>query len=179
MEVLLPNRMGSATRSRSRWIRKEPKILQRKLGKEADWKEWPNLGCTARFVPWGRGASKLVQMTIPDASGSKTIYFLAERPPALVDDVIKQNQAAWTHGISSMSPEQLQKLIPKNYPAEDLAPPGYEGITGVGVFPVDSHMKKEDFLVLTMEGWGGSPLCHRGSELRRLGPDLLSRQRHV
>ena len=45
-------------------------------------------------------------------------------------------------------------ILPKTYPDNKWAPKGYEGLTGVGYFPVDEHMQGEGNLVLTMAGWG-------------------------
>ena len=118
---------------------------------EEDNSKWPKFGCGARFIPFARGASKLVQMELPDGSD---IFFLAERPPALIDDTIKMHQASWNKALNDLTPAALQKLLPKCYPDKRFAPPNYEGLLGVGYFDIDEHMKGEGKLVLTMEGWG-------------------------
>eukprot|EP00975_Prorocentrum_lima_P041268 8670072-Prorocentrum_lima.AAC.1 len=48
---------------------------------------WPKIGCGARFMPWGRGASMVMEMQINVGSWEA---FMADRFPEVLDDGIKK-----------------------------------------------------------------------------------------
>ena len=132
--------------------------------------EWANFGCRAKFYLWKRGASKLLQMKCFDEDGNlvETLYFLAERPPQLVDDIIKQHQSSWTECLNIIGPDALRRLLPVDYPDPKFAPKDYPGVKGVGFFPVDDYLAR-DGETLRMYGWGVLLCAVALQDLKNLG----------
>ena len=59
---------------------------------DSDVSNWPTCGCSARFRPWGRGESKVVEMWSQRLGC--WITFIADRIPEILDDKVKAHQAA-------------------------------------------------------------------------------------
>ena len=59
---------------------------------DSDVSNWPTCGCSARFRPWGRGESKVVEMWSQRLG--VWITFIADRIPEILDDKVKAHQAA-------------------------------------------------------------------------------------
>ncbi|CAE7210813.1 unnamed protein product [Symbiodinium sp. CCMP2592] len=103
------------------------------------------LGCGARFVPWKRGESMVLEFPGPENS---TLAMMADLMPEILDDEVKKNKTAWYEGLNNMSPQQLYDLVPV------IVPKVYaiEGCPQIGRFPVDEHINKKE-PKLTTAGW--------------------------
>ena len=51
-----------------------------------DWREWPIVGCGARFMPYKYGPSMVLVMEVNEG---EFVSVLAERPPTLIDEAFK------------------------------------------------------------------------------------------
>ena len=131
---------------------------------------WPTFGCGSRFQPWARGASKLVE--IRNKVDGQSIFFLAERPPALIDDIIKSYQKTWIDSLGRLTPDEIRSRVPRVYPNPRWAPKSYPDIIGVGYFPVD-EWEREGSPALDMAGWGVLFMCIATKNMENLGQIFL------
>eukprot|EP00975_Prorocentrum_lima_P064168 12895936-Prorocentrum_lima.AAC.1 len=61
----------------------------------------PKVGCGARFIPWGRGASMVMDMQMKDG---KCEAFMAERFPENLEDEIKKVHEAFYLSSQKLEP---------------------------------------------------------------------------
>ena len=119
----------------------------------------PPCGCGAKYVPWARGESQVVEVCISgrkphNPSAEKWILFMADRLPAELDNEIKKVQSTGDHFIKAwaqLSDEEILSSIRKVYPRESnqIDPVRFPG---VGRFPVD-QWKKDGQPCLDAAGW--------------------------
>ena len=98
-----------------------------------DWKMWPQVGCGAKFVPWSRGPSTILELQC----GNSWIAMVAERcPPILLDEIYKVRYE-FALSLNAMSPEEIQQVMPICFPMNYLID-GRDGqLPGIARFPVD------------------------------------------
>ena len=72
--------------------------------------------CRAKFAPWKRGASKVVELNV----GGDTMAFLAERMPEQLDDEIKKLLHDWHIAQGRVTPEDIMNCIPEALPSVNL-----------------------------------------------------------
>jgi hypothetical protein len=89
------------------WVRQ----LKTKFGD--DLAGWPKIGCGAKFVPWGKGPSIVLELKLEDGSFEA---FAADRIPTILDDEIKKAKAHFYMAAKTLTPQQLKDVIPMQFP---------------------------------------------------------------
>ena len=103
-----------------------------------DWKMWPQVGCGARFVPWSRGASIILELKCGDSWRA----MMAVRPPPILLDEIFRVRYEFAVRLNAMSPDQIQKVMPICFPMNYVID-GRDGhFPGIAKFPVDQWIKE-------------------------------------
>ena len=101
----------------------------------------------------------MCHMRLFDGHGKVTFeaFFLADRPPALINEVISKHPISFSKALNTMPIEELQNLLPKYYQslaAYQWAPEGYPAVKDVGFFPFEEHrLLDEDQQAMTFVGW--------------------------
>ena len=72
--------------------------------------------CGVKFVPWKKGASKVVELNV----GGDVVAFLAERMPEQLDDEIKNLLHEWHVAAGRVTPEDIMSCIPEALPKVNL-----------------------------------------------------------
>ena len=85
-------------------------MLQKKYGKDP--RSWPSFGCGAKFCPWKRGASKVVELKVD----GQWHAILAERLPEQLDDEIKKLQFAFHQACGRVTADDILKAVPLTFP---------------------------------------------------------------
>ena len=109
---------------------------------------WPgaSLCCGAKFAPWKRGPSKVVEMLVE----GKWVCFLAERLPEQLDDEIKKVQEAWHRAQGQVTAEEIMAGVPLMYPVTNVI----NGTEYPGVSKFDfAQWEKDGQPVLSHAGW--------------------------
>ncbi len=107
---------------------------------------WPKLGCGAKFVPWARGASKVLE--IRDEFGNWRAI-LADRLPEQLDDEIKKVLHAWHEAAGRVTPEDIMMFMPLSYPRCSAY---RTGVPGVSRFDIEKW-QAEGSPTLSFAGW--------------------------
>ena len=107
-------------------------------------KAWPDPCCGAKFVPWARGASKVIELRMQDGNWA---CILAERMPQQLDDEIKQVLFAWHEAESRLTAAEIMKALPKTMPMINKTT-----CDGVSRFPL-KEWKAMGSPTLTCGGW--------------------------
>ena len=90
---------------------------------------WPKVGCGARFIPWAKGESMVVELRTEVGYEA----FVADRIPPILDDEIKKNHAAFYNAAAKLTAADLLDDLPMSFPVTHTLP----GIPCVARFPVD------------------------------------------
>ena len=109
---------------------------------------WPgqDLGCGAKFAPWARGPSKVVEMKVE----GEWVCFLAERLPDQLDDEIKKVQENWHRAQGQITVEEIKASIPLVFPSTNVI----NGKVYPGVSKFDfAKWEKDGQPVLSKAGW--------------------------
>ena len=107
-------------------------------------KAWPNPCCGAKFVPYARGASKVIELRMGNGTWA---CILAERLPENLDDEIKKVMYHWHVAEQRLTPEDIMNAIPKTLPMINKT-----NTSGVSRFPIADWMKLGE-PTLTKGGW--------------------------
>ena len=115
---------------------------------------WPQRGCQAKFKPFARGASRVIEMRNSETGEWKA--FLAARVPEQLDDEIKKVRAQFFQAMEKLEPQDVQDLIPMFMPKTHVIP----GVATAGIarYPVDQWIR-EGQLMISEKGW--AKLCIR------------------
>ena len=98
-----------------------------------NWKSWPQIGCGARFIPWARGASIILELKC----GDSWMAMAAVRPPPILLDEIFRVRYEFALRLDAMTPSQIQQVMPICFPMSYLID-GRDGkFPGIAKFPVD------------------------------------------
>ena len=112
----------------------------------------PNPCCGARYVPWGRGESQVVEIDLEDENGILQPYcFIAARLPQQLDDEIKKKQAEWVRAQWQLSDKEIIGYLPKVYPCDKYLV-NRELMPAIGRFPVDEWIADKK-PILDTAGW--------------------------
>ena len=120
--------------------------------------EWPKIGCRGRYIPWAY-KEHLCHLRLFDEHNQVTFdaFFLAHRPPAVIDEVVKNHSISFSKALNAMPTEELQNLLPNYYQslaAYQWAPEGYPAVKDVGFFPFEEHrLLDEDQQAMTFLRW--------------------------
>eukprot|EP00975_Prorocentrum_lima_P049323 10319612-Prorocentrum_lima.AAC.1 len=76
----------------------------------ANVERWPEVGCGARFVPWARGASMVVEMQMIDRTWAA---FMADRFPDVLEKEIQKVREAFYLTVQKLEPEELRETLPR------------------------------------------------------------------
>jgi len=110
----------------------------------ADKTIWPQPGCGAKFVPWARGASKVIEFL----ADGQWYSFVASRLPEELDDEIKKVLLTWHQACGRLTADEILNHIPEAFPKTGLS----TDVPGVGKFDlVEWRAKGEP--TLTQGGW--------------------------
>jgi hypothetical protein len=112
--------------------------------------KWPGqgMGCGAKFAPWRRGPSKIVEILIDGKN--EWVAFPAERLPEQLDDEIKKVLYQWHNACTRITAEDIMKCIPLVFPKlGGLDPIKYPGISK---FDRETWMKEQS-PILSKSGW--------------------------
>ena len=130
----------------------QPEIIDHfvKNGYGDDPLKWPGqgMGCGAKFAPWKRGPSKIVQLLLDGKQ--EWIEFPAERLPKELDDEIKKVLYHWHNASKRITAEEIMDCVPLVFPKiGGLDPIKYPGI---------SKFDREDWFkagkpYLSQSGW--------------------------
>ena len=90
---------------------------------------WPKVGCGARFIPWAKGESMVVELRTELGYEA----FVADRIPPILDDEIKKNHADFYNAAAKLTAADLLDDLPMSFPVTHTLP----GIPCVARFPVD------------------------------------------
>ena len=124
--------------------------------------DWPVFGCDAPLPHCEANDEWLVSLRWYDPFGKCTqeIFFLAERPPAVVSEVCRNHKDAWNNAMQKVSMEELKLHLPEFYIDPDWAPDSHS-IDGVGFFPWDKHIadSRRRQTTLGLDGWGKLFMC--------------------
>ena len=102
-----------------------------------NWKSWPQIGCGARFIPWARGASIILELKC----GDTWMAMAAVRPPPILLDEIFRVRYEFALRLDAMTPSQIQQVMPICFPMSYLID-GRDGkFPGIAKFPVDQWVK--------------------------------------
>ena len=97
-----------------------------------DWKVWPKVGCGAKFVPWLRGPSTILEFQC----GNTSKAMVAVRcPPILLEEIYKV-RSDFALSLNAMSPEEIQQVMPNSFHTNSLID-GKVQLPGIARFPVD------------------------------------------
>ena len=110
--------------------------------------EWDSYAptCGARFVPWAKGASKVVELKVKD-----TFYaILADRLPEELDDEIKKVQHAWHVALGRTTAEQIASAIPMCLPQTNKCTSCR--VPGISKFDF-AQWERDGCPTLTRSGW--------------------------
>ena len=103
-----------------------------------DWKTWPQVGCGAKFVPWSRGASIILELKCGDTWRA----MMAVRPPPILLDEIFKVRYEFALRLNAMTPGQIQKVMPMCFPMT-YPIDGNDGMFPiVAKFPVDQWIEE-------------------------------------
>ena len=113
-------------------------------------KDWPDPCCGARFLPWKRGASKVVEVCTGLSSDGKPKWecLLADRLPENLDDEIKKHLHEWHQASQKITPEEILEAIPLTIPKLNEI----EDNPGIARFDINLW-KKLGQPTLTASGW--------------------------
>jgi hypothetical protein len=106
----------------------------------------PDLGCGARYFPWARGSSMVVEVR----DGQKWEAFLADEMPDEMLRLVELHKTRFHESMGKMTPQEFMKLIPVTFPKVHLI----EGciVPWLGRFPKDQYIE-EGRPVLDQVGW--------------------------
>ena len=96
----------------------------------SDTSVWPANGCGAKFVPWARGLSMVVELQMADDSVEA---FASDRLPTILDDEIKRKKAEFYEAARKLEADELLDIIPVTFPMTHLL----KGCPVVARYPVD------------------------------------------
>ena len=130
------------------WVRE----LTEKYGDDCT--KWPSIGCGANFKPWAKGHSMVVEIMLKDGSWTA---FISDRIPEELDDAIKGKHAEFHNAMNGMSPEELQALIPMDFPMRHIM----EDFPMVAKYPIDAW-EKMNSPYMSVRSW--AKLCIRVAE---------------
>ena len=128
-------------------------------------KEWPVYGCGGAVQ---NSNVWLVSFCWYNPFGNYTlIFFLAERPPEVVKEVIMNHQHAWCNAMQKVTQEELNLHLPKFYADPDWAIGAHLGLR-MGYFPWNEHQTQRPSL--TLKGWGVLFMCVARKDIESLAP---------
>ena len=107
---------------------------------------WPSPCCGAKFIPWARGASKVLEFYCPKSHKWWTL--VAERLPQVLDDEIKKKLNEWHEICGHVTAEDIMKHIPEVWPKTHVL----DEFPGVGKFDILDWQRKGE-PTLTCAGW--------------------------
>ena len=107
--------------------------------------EWPQVGCGARFTPFKKGASMVVEIKQAD---NEWTSFVAERIPSELDDAIKGHRAKFYMAQKDLTPEELLDTLPMAFPMTHTIPE----FPGVAQYPVDAW-ERNGAPRMTVKSW--------------------------
>ena len=124
--------------------------------------DWPVFGCGAALPECEANDEWLVSLRWYDPYGTCTqeVCFLAERPPAVVSEVLGNHKEELQNAWKKVSMEELKLHLPEFYINPDWAPDSH-AIDGVGFFPWDKHIadSRRRQTTLGLAGWGKLIMC--------------------
>ena len=134
----------------------------------------PQCGCGAKYVPWARGESQVVEVCVSgrnprNPKAERWIMFMADRLPQELDDEIKKVQSTGDHFIKAwqeLSDEDILESIRKVYPREQMQIDPVR-LPGVARFPVD-EWKRDGQPCLDKAGWGALCMKIATNDLKNL-----------
>ena len=124
--------------------------------------------CGARYFPWARGESQVVEVDLDDGNGKPETYcFIADRIPKQLDDEIKKFQAEFVRAQWQLTDKEIIGLLPKVYPCDKYLVNG-DVMPCIGRFPVDTWIGDQR-PVLDAAGWCALSQCIAKKDLKNLG----------
>ena len=102
--------------------------------------------CGSKFVPWARGASKVMELKV----GNAIHAILAERLPLELDDAIKNVQYEWHLACGRTTAEQIAEAIPCCLPKSNLCT--HSRVPGIARFNF-KQWKTDGCPTLLKAGW--------------------------
>ena len=102
--------------------------------------------CGSKFIPWARGASKVVELRV----GNAIHAILAERLPEELDDEIKKVQYEWHRACGRTTAEQIAEAIPCCLPKSNLCT--HSRVPGIARFNF-KQWKTDGCPTLLKAGW--------------------------
>ena len=122
-------------------------VIKKAMGNIPDekWNTYTPL-CGARFVPWAKGSSKVLELKVQDE------YFaiLADRMPTELDDEIKKVQYEWQVACGRTTAAQIRQHIPMALPKCHAV----QGCMVPGISKFDfTQWKRDGCPTLMAAGW--------------------------
>ncbi len=105
---------------------------------------WPDIGCGAKFRPWCRGASKILEIKTDEG----WVNIIAERLPEQLDDAIKDLQHQWHAACQRLEPDDILAFVNLIVPKLNQVPHAY----GVAQYNI-ARWKSLGSPTLTAAGW--------------------------
>ena len=124
---------------------KDPTVaatMVEKYGEDMD--KWPQPGCGAKFSPWAKGPSKIIELQMPDGNWQA---IRAMRLPQKLDDEIKKVLLEFHEASGQVTAEEILENVPMVFPKTHKT-----DVPGVSRFDVEDWIKK-DSPTLTESGW--------------------------
>ena len=109
---------------------------------------YPIIGCGAKFRPWARGESLVVEFL--DKHTGQWQAFMADQMPELLDAEIKKHQAAFLRVCTTMTPSEIFAAVPMTFPSVHMVDP--QLLPGISRFPVEKWPANGE-RVLNTKGW--------------------------
>ena len=129
---------------------KQPKMYQtiKKVMGDTPEEQWSICTpcCGSKFIPWARGASKVVELRV----GNAIHAILAERLPEELDDEIKKVQYEWHRACGRTTAEQIAEAIPCCLPKSNLCT--HSRVPGIARFNF-KQWKTDGCPTLLKAGW--------------------------
>ena len=118
------------------------KAIIKQYGSNIEW--WPQPGCSAKFIPYARGASQVLEIQMPDGTWEA---LLCERVPEVLDKEIKRHLLEFHTACQRLTAEEIKASIPMTVPRTNAS-----DIPGVSHFDFD-EWERRHCPIMKEDGW--------------------------